>query len=83
VLSFFFLSDPFSKGSEKKSKILMGRRGYPFFLIRRAWGRGKGILEFLQCKGVFKIFMPPVIAYGYFLESPKQVNKRKYKLIKM
>ena len=44
-----------SKGSEKKLKIREGRRGEQF------WRRGGG---------GDKMFMPPVIGYGYFLESP-------------
>ena len=43
-----------SKGSEKKLEIREGRRGEQF------WRRGGGD----------KMFLPPVIGYGYFLESP-------------
>ena len=30
---------------------------------------GKSILEFPNIRGV-KMFMPPMVGYGYFLESP-------------
>jgi len=48
------------------------RGGVSDFGIRRA--RGDKHFGISEGKGGFKILMPPVVGYGYFLESPISNN---------
>ena len=55
------------KGLKKKNGKFRRGRGVNDFGIRRAWG-GRAFWNF-RGQGGIKILMPPVVGYGYFLES--------------